>query len=266
MRLSEIWIYPLKSARGIKLEQAGITSKGLRHDRRWMLVDPAGRFLSQRECPRLALIDVALSEVSLQFRAGGESLELPLESAEEAAESLAVDIWQSRVPARHLAEADSWFSRWLGRPCRLVYLPATTVRPTDPRFARAEVSFADGFPYLLANAASLELLNQQLRAKGQPAVGMERFRPNLVITGAAAFAEDDWAAVRIGSQAFRCVKPCERCVIVNTDQTTGVVGQEPLRTLAALHRRESKVIFGQNLVHDLPLGELRVGQTVECLA
>lgn len=261
--LSELWIYPLKSGRGIRLEQSEITPMGLAHDRRWMLVDATGRFLSQRQCPLMAKIEVSLAAHSLDFGFEGHRLTLPLPPYAQPPE-LEVSVWESHVLAQPIsALADSWFSARLERPCRLVYMPDSTFRPTSPDYAPGQqVGFADGFPFLLCNQDSLDDLNARLTAKGEASIGIDRFRPNLVVSGAGAFAEDEWRELRIGELGFRRVKPCERCVIVTTDQRSGVVGKEPLRTLASYRRLNGKVIFGENLICHSKQGQLRVGSPV----
>lgn len=261
--LSELWIYPLKSGRGTRLAQSEITPMGLAHDRRWMLVDAAGRFLSQRQCPMMAKIEVGLQAHGLDFGFEGHRFTIPLPPYAQPAE-LEVSVWDSQVLAQPISDlADAWFSARLGRPCRLVYMPDSTFRPTSPDYAPGQqVGFADGFPFLLCNQDSLDDLNARLIARGEPPIGMERFRPNLVVNGAGAFAEDHWRELRIGELGFRRVKPCERCVITTTDQRNGIVGKEPLRTLAGYRRIEGKVIFGENLICHHKSGKIQVGASV----
>jgi hypothetical protein len=172
-------------------------------------------------------------------------------------------VWGDSVRAEAAGpEADDWLSRSLGVPCRLVCFARDAVRSVDPAFSRAtdQVGFADGFPFLLISQASLDDLNRRL---AQP-VAMLRFRPNLVVAGGEAFAEDGWRRIRIGGLAFRVAKPCSRCIIPTIDPLTGQRGVEPLRTLNSYRKRGKQVYFGQNLVHESP-GRLAVGMPVEVL-
>lgn len=259
MSLAGIRIYPLKSGGGIELTEAELTPTGLRHDRRWMLVDEQGRFLSQRELPQMARLNVKLT-TRLIFSCDGQNLALPLPPYTDMPE-IPVTVWRSTVPAQLFGpDVNHWFTQLLGRPCRLVYMPDNTRRETNPEFAPGQqVSFADGYPYLLCNLASLRDLNQRLEAKGQPPVSMDRFRPNLIVEHDTPFAEDHWQQISLGEQGFKVVKPCERCVIITTDQVTAKVGKEPLTTLASFHKLDGKVIFGQNLVAFSHSGSLKIG-------
>lgn len=263
MTLSQLTIYPLKSARGLNVSQAVVTPRGLEHDRRWLLVDPDGTFLTQRKHARMALMRVALEDGGLLVNAPDmPPLRVPATPLE--AEPVTVQIWQDQVRALTVGQKlDAWFSEFLGFPCRLVMMPEDAERQIDPDYANPgeQVSFADGFPYLLIGEGSLEELNGRL----DHPLPMNRFRPNLVIRGAPPFAEDGWARIRIGEVTFRVVKPCGRCVVTTTDQDTAEVGEEPLKTLATYRRQGSKVMFGQNLIQD-SLGTLRVGDALEVLA
>lgn len=261
-QLSEIWIYPLKSGRGTSLLSAELGPMGLQWDRRWMLVDDQGRFLSQRELPMMARLDVRLEHETapgLHFRFGQQKLSLPLPPYELA--STQVTVWNSTIPAQVFEpEVNRWFSQCLGLSCRLVYMPESSYRATNPDFAPDKrVSFADGYPYLLCNLASLRELNEHLLAKGLVPVGIDRFRANLVVETERPFAEDHWRKLQIGTHHFEIVKPCERCVIVTTDQLSGERSKEPLRTLSELHKLEGKVIFGQNMICASESGQLQLG-------
>lgn len=259
MSLASIWIYPLKSARGFELQSAEITPTGLRHDRRWMLVDLNGRFLSQRELPQMARLSVKLSEHNLIFSFEGQSLAVPLPPYELP--EIPVIVWRSMIQAQLFdSSINQWLSAVLETSCQLVYMPDSTRRDTNPDFAPdRQVSFADGYPYLVCNLASLRELNRRLEAKGEAPVPMDRFRPNLIVEHETAFAEDNWKQLQLGEHVFDVVKPCERCVIVTTDQQTGKVSKEPLKTLAGFHKLDGKVIFGQNLVCSSESGWLKVG-------
>lgn len=260
--LSGIWVYPIKSAGGIPVRAWEADERGLKHDRRWMLVDGSGRFLSQRTIPRMALIKPRITSDALVVEAPGASLlELPLEP--EGGERVLASVWRDTVevlPAGR--DADRWFGGFLGFPCRLVHLPEDSVRRVDPDYGRPgdRVSLADGYPFLLISEGSLAGLNGRL----ENPVPMDRFRPNLVVRGCGPFAEDGWRRIRIGSMGFRVVKPCSRCTVPTVDQSTAEAGKEPLRTLARFRKVGGKVLFGQNLIHDAP-GRLSVGDRLEVL-
>lgn len=261
-RLARIYVYPVKSCGGVALERAELDDRGLRHDRRYTLVDGEGRFLSQRRVPRMALISVSITGDSLLVEAPGVStLTLPLEPAySELGCRVPVRIFDDlTVGAAVGTEADRWFEAFLGLECSLVYMPDDVVRPVDPRYGQGgdRVGFADGFPLLLLSEASLADLNSRL---SEP-VTEDRFRPNLVVSGCRAFAEDGWSRLRIGEVELRVAKPCSRCAITTVDQTTGKKGKEPLRTLTGYRSVSNRVMFGQNLAHEAP-GELAVGKLV----
>jgi uncharacterized protein len=265
MILSAINIYPLKSARGFTAVTWEIDDFGFRYDRRWMVVDTAGQFITQRDEPRLALLAASVAGDSLWLEAPAmPSLETALEP--ESGDPLPVTVWRDRCDAwLPDPDGDRWLSRFLGLPCRLAYIPPSSFRRVDPGYVQANrrVSFADAFPFLLIGQASLDELNRRL---AQP-IPMNRFRPNLVVSGETPHAEDGWPRIQIGEMGFDLVKPCARCVVTTTDQATGRrdPAQEPLRTLAAYRGRNGEVMFGQNAIHDRP-GRLRVGDGVEVRA
>jgi uncharacterized protein YcbX len=263
--LSAIHIYPVKSLRGISLPAAHTTSRGLRHDRRFMLVDGEGEFISQREAPQMATIATAIDGEQLRLGSVfGDSILVPLEP--EPGPTGKVRVWSSNVDAQPVsADANAWLSDHLGIDARLVYMPDSTRRAVSPDHAGTDqiVSFADGFPLLLAATASLDELNRRIVQAGGEAVSMDRFRPNLVVSGSAPFAEDGWDAFRFGEVVLRGVKPCTRCQITTTDQASGEVrGPEPLRTLATFRNSPEGVRYGINLL-TLAQGELRVGEVLQ---
>ncbi|HEU4681873.1 MAG TPA: MOSC N-terminal beta barrel domain-containing protein [Gemmatimonadales bacterium] len=261
LRLSALTIYPIKAARGIALDQSEIDGFGLRYDRRWMVTDRSGEFLSQRSHPQLALVTPSIQGASLHLDAPGRPrLELPLHPSETVTTS--VTVWGDTCPATWLGEsAARWFSEFLQTDCNLVHMGDRHVRRADPTLAPgARVSFADASPFLLISEASLADLNGRL-AEPLP---MNRFRPNLVVAGGEPYAEDAWMRIEIGRIRLRMVKPCGRCVVTTTDQSTGERGQEPLRTLATYRRRDGEVMFGQNAVHE-NTGCLGLGDEVQIL-
>jgi uncharacterized protein YcbX len=259
LSLTGINIYPIKSARGIALSEWETDAFGLRYDRRWMVVDQTGTFITQRTHPRMALVTVKLGDGVLQIDAPGmPTLETSLHPAPAVVTQVVV--WNFAGQSTWLGEeATLWFTEFLGTDCSLVHMGDDVVRRANPLFApeATRVSFADGYPILLISEESLADLNARL---SHP-IPMDRFRPNLVVAGAEAYAEDGWRAIEIGSMALRVVKPCFRCAITTTDQVTAKRGREPLRTLATYRRVGNEVMFGQNVVHQ-NIGQLRVGDPV----
>ena len=266
LRLSALYRYPLKSAKGEMLQRSRLDRLGLVGDRRWMLVDEAsGRFLTQRA-------EACMSQLSANWNSAGgltlaamgrESLEVPVPGADDHLRG--VTIWRDtlRVPDAGDAAAQ-WVSEFIGKPTRLVHVPLERARHTQAGFGEDadRVAFADGFPLLLIGQASLDDISARI---GRPQE-MLRFRPNLVIEGAGAFAEDGWTRLRIGGIEFRVVKSCSRCILTTIDPATGErnADREPLATLSTYRQREDGVMFGQNLVNDGD-GELEVGMPVTLL-
>ncbi|MEA2724943.1 MAG: uncharacterized protein QOH59_2714 [Gemmatimonadales bacterium] len=259
MRLTGIHIHPIKSARGISLDASEVDRFGLRYDRRWMVVDESGMFLSQRSHPRLALVVPSIGDVTLQVNAPGmPALETPLHP--KASVAINVTVWDDTCPATWVGQpAAEWFSEFLGTPCSLVHMADEIVRPANPAFAPAgvRVGFADGFPFLLISEESLADLNSRL----VDPLPMNRFRPNLVVAGGEPYGEDGWGKIEIGGVRLQVVKPCERCLVTTTDQATGERGKEPLRTLATYRKVGNDLMFGQNVVHE-NTGRLQVGDEV----
>jgi uncharacterized protein YcbX len=256
--LASIHVYPVKSLGGFAVEEAQLTDRGLEHDRRWMLVDEAGNFMTQREVGTMACLHT--SAASEGFRVSdirsGATLDLPWSLS--AGTERMCSVWSDRVRTIVGEPAwSAWFSAQLGRSVQLVYMPDATKRRTDGRYAKGLTSLSDGFPFLIVSQASLDELNGRLPSP----IGMERFRPNLIITGGTAFQEDTWTDIRIGDARFQLVKPCARCVVITTDQRTGERSKEPLRTLATYRSKGNKVMFGMNAVGDAT-GSIRVGDLV----
>ena len=263
--LSALNIYPVKGLKGMALAESRCTDRGLEHDRRWMVVDAGGIFLTQREHPRMATIwtDIAGDGLVLAAPDAGE-VAVPLDP--RPAPALRVRVWDSDCTALAAsAAADAWLSDYLGLGCRLVYMPDESRRASNPKYAGPErlVSFADGYAYLAIGEASLADLNARLAAKSHPPLPMNRFRPNFVISGSDPYAEDAWSEIRIGGAVLRGVKPCGRCQVTTTDQSTGEVrGPEPLATLAEFRESaEFGVMFGMNFVTVQP-GVVRIADAV----
>jgi uncharacterized protein YcbX len=270
-QLQSIHVHPVKAFRGTAPREAAVEPWGLAGDRRWMLIDDGGKVVTQRQQPRLALAAAELlpgGGVRLSAP-GTDPLTVPVP---RTVGTVPVEIFRDKVEAV-LAEdeaAHAWCSAYLGADIRLAYMddPGTR-RPVDPEYALQgeTVSFADGYPLLLTTTASLDALNS-LIAQGDHAqegpVPMNRFRPNVVVSGTAAWAEDDWSRLAIGEVTFRAPKKCARCVVTTTDQATAERGREPLHTLGRHRRLGGKLVFGQNLV-PLSRGTIRVGDPVTIL-
>ncbi|MGE5234866.1 MAG: MOSC domain-containing protein [Acidobacteriota bacterium] len=256
--ISGLFIYPVKGCRGVAVREAEVTDRGFALDRRWMVTDARGRFLSQRVHPRLALVEVEVVGDSLVAKAPGtEPLKVPLVG--RAGGKREVDIWDDTVVAwSEGPAAAAWFGRVLSLECDLVRMPDTTRRQVDPARARPGdlVGFADAYPFLLLSEGSLGELNRRLASP----VPIDRFRPNIVVAGCPPHAEDGWRTLAAGGVSFRMAKPCARCIVTTVDQSTGVRAEEPLRTLATYRQRGNEVLFGQNLVHD-GRGVVRLGDS-----
>ena len=266
LRLAQIHVYPLKGARGISLDRAEARAGGLRDDRRFLLLDADGKFLTQRSHPALALVTTSIdqSRSSLTLGVpGGSTVTISLSPASAAAAHRVVRIWDDDVEAIDVhGPVVELLSDHLVERCSLVFMPDDVVRPVEAPYGAPgdRVGFADAYPYLLATSASLAELNARL---ADP-VPMNRFRPNLVVEGGAAYDEERHTRVRIGALTFRMPKRCARCQVTTVDQATGAVGKEPLRTLASYRTVSNKVYFAQNLVPDAE-GALAVGDEVEYL-
>ncbi|AYB31284.1 MOSC domain-containing protein [Chryseolinea soli] len=246
LTLSEIWIYPIKSLGGISLTQARVMKKGLQYDRRWMLVDDAGVFLTQRVHPIMALFKTSIDDTNLTVRFQEHTLQLSLAPTYDP-NPLTVTIWDDTVTAHEVnPEISTWFSRHVGMSCRLVYFPEENARQVDLKYSPAgnHVSLADAYPLLIIGQSSLDDLNQRMQAP----LPMNRFRPNLVFTGGEPYEEDTWRDFAVGTTRFVGVKPCARCALPTINQDTAEKGQEPTRTLATYRRSENKILFGQNVL------------------
>jgi uncharacterized protein len=265
--LSQIFIYPIKSLGGIAVTQATVDLRGLQYDRRWLLVDENGRFLTQRTFPEMALLQVSLHPNGLVVKHKHKNLRtlfIPFVPATHY--YLPVQIWDDLVEAVEVSpEATHWFTAALGRFCRLVYMPETGQRQTDLDYANPGewVSFADSFPILIIGQSSLDDLNKRL----ENPVPINRFRPNLVFTGGLPFGEDYWQKFRIGELDFKGIKPCARCVVTTIDQETIRKSAEPLRTLATYRTPlgTNKVNFGLNVTPVTWNKIIQTGDKIEVL-
>jgi uncharacterized protein YcbX len=267
LTLTGINRYPIKSCRGHGLTHVVIEPWGLAGDRRWMLVDDEGRVVTAREHPRLVL-------VTPEFDVDGLLVQAPdvdplLVGTPDGSVLTDVRVFSSELAAAPAAdEAHAWFSTVVGAPVRLVYLNDPAQRRPNPAYSREQdrVSFADGYPMLLATEGSLAALNDLIAAGARAEEGpvpMTRFRPNLVVAGAPAWDEDGWRVLRIGTASFRAVKACDRCVLTTIDPSTACKGKEPLATLARHRRWDGKTWFAINLIPDSPGATVHVGDSVK---
>lgn len=269
LKLSEIWVYPVKSFGGISLQESQVTDRGLELDRRWLLVDDNGRFLSQREHPVLALFqpEVVGDSLRIRHRELLEFIDIPLRPVfADGNAKIEVTVWEDAINAFEVSKpVTDWFTKLLGFSVRLVYMPEESKRKLDPDYAISEddiTSFADAYPFLIIGQSSLDDLNRRLEVK----VPMNRFRPNFVFTNGDAFEEDFWREFTIGNLSFVGVKRCDRCVMTTVDQQKGIIsGKNPLKTLAKYRNFGNKVLFGQNVI-GLGLGIVSVGDEIKVLS
>lgn len=248
MNVTALSIYPVKSLGEQTLQSAIVEARGLRGDRRLMLVDGDGKFITQRQHARLCLISAGWVDTALRLSHGDETLTLTPQQGDAGLGRVTVKVWNDDVSAIDLGDAAAaMLSRWAGHAVRLVYMPDDCVRRVDANYGDAGdmVSFADGFPVLLIGQASLDQFNGHL----QTPITMLHLRPNIVFDGAAAFAEDGWKQIRIGEVIFDVVKPCSRCVVPSIIPATGEKRTDVSRALAAQRRgADGKTYFGQNLI------------------
>lgn len=260
MTLSEIWIYPIKSLGGIRLASSRVMPKGLRYDRRWMLIDEAGVFITQRVHASMAFFKLSLDGEQFTISFKNDFIHLP---AHAAVSSLPIraTIWDDIVNVYEvLGDYSQWFSQRLGINCRLVFFPEDNRRPVDENYKIEDdqVSLADGYPFLIIGQRSLDDLNERLKTP----VPMNRFRPNFVFTGGEPFEEDNWRLFTIGNNRFVGVKPCGRCVLTTVNQETAERGMEPLATLTTFRKMNNKINFGQNLLA-IDYHEIHEGDKIE---
>lgn len=243
MQLSHMFVHPMKSARGIAYSRAYASRQGLLHDREWLLVTSEGKFLTARAYPRMLLVEMDLIPGGMLLKAPGQTPIMAMTQVYQ--HPLTTAVWDDAFTALHGdPQVDTWFSHYMGVNCQLLWLgmkSARTLRNTD-----TPMSFADGYPYLLVNQASLDALNQEL----SQAVGLRHFRPNLVVSGALPYEEDDWKVIRIGNIVFDVAKPCTRCQMTTADPETGEFSatNEPMRTLIRTRQLAEGICFGINLV------------------
>jgi|688.fasta_scaffold44557_5 uncharacterized protein YcbX len=262
--VSQLFIYPVKGLPGITKTESELTPRGLKYDRRWMLVDENNRFLSQRGLPILTQFNVSETPNGFKITAPNKVSYIDIPYQIDGA-SQSVIIWEDTCNALHFSEAiDSWFTQIIGITCRLVFMPEQSLRTiTEPKVpVNSLVSFADAFPLLIIGEASLTYLNKLLL---EP-MHMNRFRPNLVLDGTVAFEEDTFLEFTIGNNSFIAPKPCARCAVTTINQQTGEAGAEPLKTLSTFRKKENKIYFGENALCTAGFQEIALGNTIKILS
>lgn len=263
LQVSQLAVYPLKSCKVIPLNSSRVTLSGLEFDRRYMLIDEKGLFLTARDYPSLTLIEASITGTTLSLSHPQQSVSISINPDQFDDHYANTEIWETPVRGQLTSsQFDTWFSELLNLPVKLVYFGDQSERFTSRR-PDLPVAFADGYPFLLTTEASLEDLNNS----GPQVNEMERFRPNIVITGNKPFAEDTWKRIRIGNVVFENVKPCERCIFTTLDPNTAERSRkgEPLKTLAKFRLiAKEGVTFGVNLVAENE-GTIHVGDEVEIL-
>lgn len=259
LKLSQIWIYPIKSLGGISLTSSLVMKKGLQFDRRFMLVDETGKFMTQRVFPKMALFKLFIVNNVLSITHFQHILNISTQEIKSST-PFNVTIWDDTVAAFEVDPLYSkWFSEHLGLNCKLVYFPEENPRPVNPKYKVNDehVSLADAYPFMMIGQSSLDDLNEKL---DEP-VPINRFRPNFVFTGGKPYEEDTWRNFSIGNNRFTGVKMCDRCVLTTVNQETGEKGTEPLKTLATYRKWNNKIYFGQNLVA-LDYNRVNVGDKI----
>lgn len=257
IKVTGLSIYPVKSLAGINLKQSELDIMGLKYDRRWMVVSPEGKFMTQRTFPQMALIHTEINNGALTLRKEGmDNHSVPTTSHDSA--MMEATVWKDTLKVHKVSnETDVWLTQAIGEACHLVYISDDVMRQCDLEFANEgeQTGFADGFPILIISEASLDDLNQKLNNK----VDMRRFRPNIIIDGCEAFAEDQFTSFRIADIPMRGVKLCSRCPLPTVDPDTGIkTSQEPIATLMKYRKWDNKVFFGINVIHESE-GTLKVG-------
>ena len=271
-RVTGLFIYPVKSLRGCSVPTAELDALGFVGDRRFLIVDPTGKFLTQRTVPRMALITAQLSSGTLTLSAEGAGSVSVSTNSDPAAPLCSVSVWKHEgLQAEDCGTpASAWLSAFLGLTCHLVRIGEKFSRSNLKPAAQSgdQLAFNDACPFLIISEASLANLNDRIQENDGEPVPMNRFRPNIVVDGCDAFAEDTWTRFRIGDTVFRSAGKSDRCIVTTTDQLTGERGKEPLKTLATFRRGQidpTAVYFGVNLIHETKQGSVRVGANLELL-
>lgn len=262
LKISDLWIYPIKSLAGIQLSTSNVENRGLQYDRRWVLVDENGIFVNQREFPEMNFLQPEIDSGIMTIRHKHDELEpLVINMDEPDAPEESVVVWDDNCSGKPVdPKADEWFSSFLNKPVRLLFMHKDGIRPADPRYAISEsdqVSYADGYPVLMISEASLALLNSKVVED----IPMNRFRPNIVISGATEHQEDELREIIINGLTLHGVKPCARCVMTTIDIETGLKGKEPMKTLATYRKTGHKILFGENFIPAVE-GTINVGDNI----
>jgi len=257
LKVTAINIYPVKGLPAISLNTSEVLAAGLEFDRRWMLVDEKGIFISQRNTALLSQFTIAQNKLGfiIGYPSLNQNLQIPFFSS---GNPIPVKVWEDEIIASHFSDnADNWFSQILEINCRLVCMLGNVVRPIEANYnsGNDQVSFADGFPILMIGEESLNELNQKLESP----ILMDRFRPNIVFAGGIAFYEDEIAAFSVGSNQFVAVKPCARCQVTTINQQNGIMEIEPLKTLSTYRKINNKIMFGQNVIPKNTNGLISIG-------
>jgi len=261
--LSEIYIYPVKSLGGISLNSAIVEERGLKYDRRYLLVDENNVFMTQRDFPQLALLKISFQENGFKVVNTKDNSHVVIPFEFDSKENISVTIWDDVCKAVKLGNNfDGWFSNAINKKCSLVYMPENERRIVEKKYINEEhiVSFADAYPFLIIGQSSLDDLNKRL----DKPIPMNRFRTNFVFTGGKPYEEDHWGDFKIGDLKFKAVKPCARCVITTTNQNTAERNVEPLKTLSDYRKINNKVMFGMNVVCN-NAGKISIGDTINLL-
>jgi uncharacterized protein YcbX len=262
LTVTQIHIYPVKSLAGISLTQSKVERRGLQYDRRWMLINGQNRFLSQRDFPEMALLQPAIADGHMTLSHKHKNIApitFPLD--QHSADRFAVTIWGDTCAAAEVStEVSAWFSEVLGAPCRLVYMPDESVRLVEPELAIARgdhVSFADGYPILMFDEASVALITE----KAGEEIPENRFRGNIIFKGGHAHIEDEISVFEINGDTYHGIKPCTRCIMTTIDQQRATGGSEPLKSLASYRKVNNKIKFGQNVIPPVS-GTIALGDTI----
>jgi uncharacterized protein YcbX len=261
--LTQINIYPVKSLGGILLQSSRVDERGLKYDRRWMIVDENNQFITQRKYPQMSLLQPEIKESLLIINHKQNKVTpLTISLSPYNEEEINVQIWKDNIPAiKYNSDVNEWFTKAIGLRCSLVHMPDTTKRKVNSKYIDNQiVSFADGYPFLIIGEESLVDLNNRLKDP----LPVNRFRPNLVFSGGEPFDEDGWMRFKIGGVEFRSIKPCSRCVVTTVDQNTSNKSKEPLKTLSQYREVNGKVMFGMNLVCEVT-GKLKMGDQINHL-
>ncbi len=257
--IKDINIYPIKGLSGISLSSAICEEKGLQYDRRYLIIDSEGKFLSQRELPKMTLFKVDMINDHLTIKSSNSKLEL--QYGLHSNQKIKSQIWSHEVEAYAVSiEADQWFSTHLGKDCRLVYMSNEVERKKSLMKSpnTTDLSFADGYPYLMIGTASLDLLNSKL----EDPIEMERFRANIIINTFNPHEEDEWDHFSIGNSKFRVIKPCVRCQVISIDQQSGDSTKEPTKTLATYRKNKNSILFGVNTICRTPGDSINIGDKI----